>query len=177
MSVVIGGAFFKKIYFESYPNDSFLKIKREDSQQAMAPGSSPSPQINFEIDYFAIDYKIKYEFNINKKLRPFVSLGLRQNILYEYKYLSYESDPLIDYFIIPNLKKSYLNSIVGVGLLYKFYKNSSVLLAFELNRVGKQYMTCWGNGATAGLDKSEQEFYGGKFDHLFIQLGYQITFP
>lgn len=176
LSLVVGGAGFKKIYYGSYPNDSFLKIKREDPQQGMAPGSSPGTQINFEIKYFAIDYKIKYEFNTKRKLRPFVYLGLRQNVLDKYKYLSLESDPLLDYFIIPNLKKSHFNTLIGTGILYKFYKNSAVLIAFELNRDGKQYMTGWGNGATTGLDKSEQDFYGGKFDHLFIQLGYQITF-
>jgi hypothetical protein len=175
-SLFLGMSSFKKAYVGYFPHKSISAGGFGTSTNGMAPGSGPTPSIDFSAHYYSVDFKVNLRAIEKKHFQLFGVIGIRYNILSNYGYQSLEREVLIDEYIVPNLKKTYLNYFYGFGASYKIKKHSGVLLEFQLNGDGGQYFTDWKYGGAVGQNREEQKNYGGKFFHLFSQIGYQYYF-
>lgn len=98
-------------------------------------------RINYELTYLSIDIRGKYTILKKFKLHPFISSGIRQNILIKSGYnTNFRSDD-VDNFINPNLKKYFVNYLLSVGFDYELIKlNTNLIAEVELNN-DKNYYT------------------------------------
>ena len=174
LDIIASTNYFTKSYKGDYTNDTQFNNYGFGSNSA-PPFYTKPPPIDFKIKYCSFDIKAKFNFFYKRKLQPYISTSIRVNFLLDSKYYTDERDVYVDYFILPNLKKNYFNYTIGFGIFYKLNKKSGLLFEVDSNN-DVSYFTNWKYGGAIGRDKSEQQYYGGKFICLFAHVGYRYTF-
>jgi hypothetical protein len=178
-SITAGLNSFQKVFYGNYTHSTLLKDVTNGSKSVgIAPGSDEPPKIIYSSNYFSTDLKLKIALlSATKKNNIFVYGGGRMNFLTKSRYENPTTDQMMDLYVIPNLKKSFLNFVCGIEGAITISKKSKIVAAIEINNDTKKFITDWKSGGAVGMNKSEQKYYAARFQHIFLQLGYRIYLP
>lgn len=180
-SFLLGGSYLSKAYTGDQAN-----LRRFNNFGRGSPyltGRLYFKPIDFGMNYVSLDLKSRVTLLEKRRLQPFFTFGIRYNVLISYRYNTGNRFDELDDYIIPNIRKTYINYIYGIGVFYKFKRvNAGLLLSIELNndnqlrKENQRYFTQWKYGKAKNMDPSLQAAYGGKFQSLLITLGYRHYF-